>query len=62
MAQPGRTEGHKLAFLGPWSGKGIAQWSEEVRANERATLSTWRELETQAVAELEAALATWPEM
>jgi hypothetical protein len=48
--------------LGPWTGKGIAQWSEEVRANERAALFTWRELETQAVAELEAALATWPEM
>jgi hypothetical protein len=62
MAQPGQREGHKRAFLGPWTGKGIAQWSEEVRANERAALSTWRELETQAVAELEATLATWPEM
>ena len=56
------SRGHGLAFLGPWSGKGIAEWNDEVSANEREFLSIWRELDTQAVAELEAALATWPEM
>jgi hypothetical protein len=50
------------AFLGPWTGKGIAQWSDEVRVNERHFLATWRELDTQAIAEFEAALATWPDM
>lgn len=53
--------GHGVAFLGPWTGKGIAQWSEEVHSNERHFLATWRELDTQAIAEFEAALATWPD-
>lgn len=62
MSPQGPHQEQKLAFLGPWSGKGIAQWDEKIRANERVLLSTWRDLDTQAVAEIEAALATWPEM
>jgi hypothetical protein len=54
--------GHGMAFLGPWTGKGIAQWNDEVRANEREFLTVARELDTLATAELEAALATWPEL
>jgi hypothetical protein len=50
-----------MAFLGPWSGKGIAQWNDEVRANERELLAKWREIDTGAIAEVEAALATWPD-
>ncbi len=54
--------GDSMAFLGPWTGKGIAQWSDEVRANERELLASFRELDALAIAELQASLATWPDL
>ena len=55
---PGQTMQAKDAFLGPWSGKEMTDWTDEVRAREQEVLSEAREIETLAVAQLERALAT----
>lgn len=44
-------------FLGPWTGKSVKDWTPEVRAREIEVLRQCRELEQQAVAEIEKALA-----
>jgi hypothetical protein len=44
-------------FLGPWTGKGIADWTPEVRAREIEVLKQCRDLEQQVVAEIGKALA-----
>jgi hypothetical protein len=43
-------------FFGPWTGKGFADWTPEVRAREVEVLKQCRELEQQVVAEIESAL------
>lgn len=45
------------AFLGPWSGKKLADWTPEVRAREIALLGTAKRLDGEAIAALEKALA-----
>jgi len=45
-------------FLGPWTGKNVADWSAEVRSREQAVLLKACEIEGRAIAELEKALAT----
>lgn len=44
------------AFLGPWSGKTIADWTPAVRAREKAMIAKAAEHEKAAVAEIEKAL------
>jgi RNA polymerase sigma factor (sigma-70 family) len=44
------------AFLGPWSGKAIADWSAEARERERGILTRAREIETAAISEIEKTL------
>ena len=51
------TFGAKEAFLGPWTGKKIADWTPAVREKEMQTLAKVLELETRAIAELGKALA-----
>ena len=51
------TFGAKEAFLGPWTGKKIADWTPAVREKEIQTLAKALKLETRAIAELERALA-----
>jgi hypothetical protein len=45
------------AFLGPWTGKAIGDWTPEVRGRERQILGELRRLDAAAVADLEKALA-----
>ncbi|NKB72207.1 MAG: hypothetical protein GKR89_34445 [Candidatus Latescibacteria bacterium] len=52
--------GRKDAFLGPWTGADINAWSPQVRQREQALLLQARELETQAIGELEKVLASAP--
>ena len=47
----------KEAFLGPWSGKGISEWTPELRAREQETLNRIREKDAAALLELDKALA-----
>lgn len=47
----------KDAFLGPWSGKDIQAWTDDARRREQEILSQAREIESAAIAEMEAALA-----
>jgi len=54
LAEPFRTKG---AFLGPWSGKGIADWTPEVRKREQQVLARASKLEAAAIEEIEKALA-----
>jgi len=49
--------GKKDAFLGPWSGKSIQDWSDKVWEREREILAEARKTETAAIAELEKAVA-----
>ncbi len=49
--------GAKDAFFGPWSGKSIADWTDAVRTREVAILVRSRELDAQAIAEIEKAIA-----
>jgi len=51
-----RVKETKDAFLGPWSGKSIADWTPEVRQREQEVLTRARELEAAAIAEFEKAL------
>ena len=44
------------AFLGPWTGKSMADWTLEVRRREKFLLARARELEAAAIAEIEKAL------
>ncbi|MFO7956157.1 MAG: M56 family metallopeptidase [Candidatus Brocadiia bacterium] len=53
QAQLGKAE----AFLGPWSGKAVDDWTPQVRKREEDILSETRELEARAIAEIQAALA-----
>ena len=53
----GSVFGKKDAFLGPWSGKSIKDWSPDVRAREQEILAEAQKIENQAIAELEKALA-----
>lgn len=46
----------KDAFLGPWSGKSIEDWSAAVRRREREILTQAREIEHAAIAEIEKAV------
>jgi hypothetical protein len=50
--------GAKDAFFGPWSGKSIDDWTEPVRQREATILSEMHALDTKAIAELTAFLAT----
>ena len=54
----GSAFGSKDAFLGPWSGKTIADWTPEVRQHEREILMRAAEIETAAIGEMEKALAS----
>jgi len=47
----------KDAFLGPWSGKSISDWSTEARRREQQILTEACRIEAAAVAEMEKALA-----
>jgi len=47
----------KEAFLGPWSGKGISEWTPEVRAREQETLARIRQKDAAALLELDKAIA-----
>ena len=47
----------KSAFLGPWTGKKIKDWTPAVRNREQKVLAKAAALEAQAIAELEKALA-----
>jgi hypothetical protein len=47
----------KDAFLGPWSGKSIVDWTADVRQREQDLLAQAREIEAAAIAEIEKALA-----
>ena len=49
--------GTKDGFIGPWSGKGFEDWTGEVRRRELEAIAAAHELDRQAVAEIEAALA-----
>ena len=49
--------GTKDGFIGPWSGMGFEDWTDEVRQREVATIAAAHELEIQAIVEIEAALA-----
>ena len=49
--------GTKDAFMAPWSGKGLKDWTDEVRQRELAAIAQAHDLDRQAIAELEAALA-----
>ena len=44
------------AFLGPWTGKSVKDWSEDTRTRERDILAQAQHLEAQAVSELEKVL------
>ncbi|MHC4561400.1 MAG: hypothetical protein ACYS8X_01355 [Planctomycetota bacterium] len=48
--------GTKDGFMGPWSGKGIDDWTDEVRQREHDAIAQAHALERQAIAEIEAAL------
>lgn len=50
------TFSNKDAFLGPWSGKGIADWTPDVRKREHALLTDACAIETDAVSALDDAL------
>ena len=52
VAQIQKPEG----FLGPWSGKGFADWTPAVREREQQILAQALGLEQQAIAEIEASL------
>ncbi len=52
VAQIEKPEG----FLGPWSGKGFADWTPAVREREQQILAQALGLERQAIAEIEASL------
>lgn len=52
QAQLGRQE----AFLGPWSGKGFADWTPAVREREQQILAEALGLEREAIVEIEKAL------
>jgi hypothetical protein len=43
----------KEAFLGPWSGKSIADWTPEMRTREQALLMRAMEIEGMAIKEIE---------
>ena len=47
---------NKDAFLGPWTGKSLADWTPENRAREVAILTSARTLDEQAIAEIDAAV------
>jgi len=49
--------GTKDGFIGPWSGKGLGDWSDEMRQRELKAIAAAHELDRQAIAEIEAALA-----
>jgi hypothetical protein len=49
--------GNPPAFLGPWTGKSVKDWSEDTRTRERDILARAQHTEEQAIAELEKALA-----
>jgi len=49
--------GDQDAFLGPWTGKQLADWTDEVRQREIEIITKAHELDRQAIAEIEAALA-----
>ncbi|MBN1342852.1 MAG: M48 family metalloprotease [Phycisphaerae bacterium] len=52
----GAVFGRKDAFLGPWSGKTIQDWSAPARKREQEILSEARKIEAAAIAEIEKAL------
>jgi hypothetical protein len=47
----------RTAFLGPWSGKTIADWTDDVRAREQQFLHDVRTLDDAAITEMEGVLA-----
>ena len=53
----GKVFGAKNAFLGPWSGKSIKDWTPAVRKREQKILAEIRTLEADAIAEIDKALA-----
>ena len=53
----GSAFGRKDAFLGPWTGKSITDWTSEVRQREQKMLAQARTLEAAAIAAIEKALA-----
>jgi len=48
---------HRDAFLGPWSGKSLSDWTPGVRRREQEILGEARALEASAIASIEEALA-----
>ena len=48
--------GTKDGFIGPWSGKGIDDWSDDMRQREVEAITAAHDLDRQAIAELEAVL------
>ncbi len=51
----------KDAFLGPWSGRSVKDWSANAQGREREILAEARKIERAAVAEMEVALAALAE-
>jgi hypothetical protein len=49
--------GRKDAFLGPWTGKSVADWTQETRAREADILSKCAALESEAIRHIETALS-----
>jgi hypothetical protein len=56
-ATGGPTWGEKAVFLGPWSGKTIADWTPQVRQREIQILTEAKRLDAEMIKELEKALA-----
>lgn len=49
----GAVFGAKDCFFGPWSGKSIADWNDDARAKEAELLTTMRDTDNKAMAEIE---------
>jgi hypothetical protein len=47
----------KDAFFGPWSGKGVSDWTADARARETAVLTTAMDCDARAVEQIASALA-----
>ena len=53
--------GNPPAFLGPWTGKSVKDWSDDTRMRERDILAQAEHIEGQAIGELEKGLANLKE-
>ncbi|MHC4984857.1 MAG: hypothetical protein ACYTFO_01745, partial [Planctomycetota bacterium] len=53
--------GTRDGFIGPWSGKGFEDWTDEMRQRELEAITAAHELDRQAIAQIEAALTAMGE-